>query len=838
MMTFNESAKFEAELLENVEFSDLFEVEELQKLQDLFSDAHGVASIITHTNGVPITAPSNFRKLCVDIIRKTERGCANCFKSDAAIGRHNPDGPIVQPCLSGGLWDAGASITVGGKHIANWLIGQVRTAEQDNTSMAHYASEIGTNRDEFLEALEEVPVMPIEQFRKIAGILFAFANQLSEKAFSNYKLKIEIAERKKAAKQIKESSELLSLTLQSIGDGVITTGKDGQITMMNPTAERLTGWSFAEARGLPFDQVFNIVNVNTRLKVDNTIERVLKTGEVSGIEKHTILLNRNNAEYHISDSAAPIKDHQGNIHGAILVFSDITPRYEIEKSLSDSENFLKDTQTIARLGTYYLDIPAGAWKSSEILDEIFGIGTGFIRSIEGWITILHPDYKEYMADYFLKEVIGRKQNFNKEYKIIRQTDKAERWVHGRGELKYNTAGEPIAMIGTIHDITERVHAEEKLRMNEEMLRTLFASMTEMVALHEMVFDENGTPVNYRIIECNASYLKVTGTKREDVIGKLATEVYQTELPPYMEEFGKVAATGVPYEYTTYFQPMDKHFMISVISPQKNKFATITTDITAIQQIQDLISEKNKELENYLYVASHDLRSPLVNIQGFSQRLQKQINLLNSNLSTISIPQETKISIDNILQESLPKTLGFIYSNVQKMDVLINGLLQISRTGRLKMNIREVNMNELIKNVITTLNYELTEISANVIINDLPACFGDEHQLNQLFSNITDNAIKYRDLNRPFRLEISGKSNYSKVIFRVHDNGIGIPARHLDRIWDVFYRVDSGAPQSGEGLGLSVAKRIVDKHRGRIWATSEEGVGTIFFIELPAKMFSE
>jgi signal transduction histidine kinase len=212
--------------------------------------------------------------------------------------------------------------------------------------------------------------------------------------------------------------------------------------------------------------------------------------------------------------------------------------------------------------------------------------------------------------------------------------------------------------------------------------------------------------------------------------------------------------------------------------------------------------------------------------------------LNSFLSPTSSSEETTSDIEKILKEGIPKTLGFIYSNVQKMDNLINGLLQISRTGRLKMNIAGVNMNDLIKNVMITHNFELTEISASVVINDLPACFGDEHQLNQLFSNITDNAIKYRDINRPLRLEISGAGSFSKVIYRIQDNGIGIPLRHLDRIWDVFYRVDAGAPQSGEGLGLSVAKRIVDKHKGRIWATSEEGTGTTFFIELPARMFSE
>ncbi|MDO9065457.1 MAG: PocR ligand-binding domain-containing protein, partial [Chloroflexota bacterium] len=101
----------------------------MQRIQDFFADATGVASIIIRPDGTPITNPSNFCRLCNEIIRKTDIGLTNCIKSDAEIGRPNPSGPVIQPCLSGGLWDAGVSIIVGGKHIANWLIGQVKNEE-------------------------------------------------------------------------------------------------------------------------------------------------------------------------------------------------------------------------------------------------------------------------------------------------------------------------------------------------------------------------------------------------------------------------------------------------------------------------------------------------------------------------------------------------------------------------------------------------------------------------------------------------------------------------------------------------------------------------------------
>jgi PAS domain S-box-containing protein len=190
-----------------IQFSDIFNLENIQHLQNLFSDANGVASIITTPDGTPITEPSNFTRLCSNIIRKTEKGCSNCFKSDAIIGRPDATGSVVQHCLSGGLWDAGASIIVGGEHIANWLIGQVRNEEMDERQMLEYADEIGVDRIEFVAALNEVPVMSVDQFQKVAKMLFAFSRELSEKAYKNLELKTEIAETKKATNLLHESEE-------------------------------------------------------------------------------------------------------------------------------------------------------------------------------------------------------------------------------------------------------------------------------------------------------------------------------------------------------------------------------------------------------------------------------------------------------------------------------------------------------------------------------------------------------------------------------------------------------------------------------------------------------
>lgn len=190
-------------------FGDILDLDDIQRIQDAFSAATGVASIITAPDGRPLTRPSNFSRLCQDVIRKTEKGLANCMRSDAVLGRPNPDGPIMQPCLSCGLWDGGASIFAGDRHIANWLIGQVRNEAQDDEGMLAYAREIGADEDAFREALAEVTQMPTEQFRQICQSLFMFANQLSQIAYKNLQLNREIVERRRAEDAVRRLNEEL-----------------------------------------------------------------------------------------------------------------------------------------------------------------------------------------------------------------------------------------------------------------------------------------------------------------------------------------------------------------------------------------------------------------------------------------------------------------------------------------------------------------------------------------------------------------------------------------------------------------------------------------------------
>ncbi len=187
-----------------IAIEDLFTRDELQRVQDDFSEATGVASIITYPDGTPFTRPSNFTRFCYDIIRATEKGRANCQRSDCALGRYHPSGPLVQPCLSGGLWDAGVSISVGGHHVASWLIGQVRDETQNAASMRAYARQIGADEESLAAALNDVPAMSRGRFEVIARALFALANQLSTIAYQNVQQARFITDRRRVAEELEQ----------------------------------------------------------------------------------------------------------------------------------------------------------------------------------------------------------------------------------------------------------------------------------------------------------------------------------------------------------------------------------------------------------------------------------------------------------------------------------------------------------------------------------------------------------------------------------------------------------------------------------------------------------
>jgi len=252
-----------------------------------------------------------------------------------------------------------------------------------------------------------------------------------------------------------------------------------------------------------------------------------------------------------------------------------------------------------------------------------------------------------------------------------------------------------------------------------------------------------------------------------------------------------------------------------------------------QRLLKTLAAKNEELQSVVYVASHDLKSPLVNIQGFSGELSRSCAEFKAILGGEDVPAALKEKLASLMCEDVPESLGFIRAGTLKMQALLDGLLEVCRVGSAVLQIQALDMNEMIKHIIASMQFQINDSGADVIVDDLPGCIGDGDHVNQVFSNLLTNAVKYLDADRKGEIHISGRGEDGESIYCVQDNGLGIASQHQDKVFEIFHRLDPDRHADGEGLGLTIAMRIIQRHEGRIWVESEPGKGSMFFVSLPA-----
>jgi len=268
-----------------------------------------------------------------------------------------------------------------------------------------------------------------------------------------------------------------------------------------------------------------------------------------------------------------------------------------------------------------------------------------------------------------------------------------------------------------------------------------------------------------------------------------------------------------------------------------QYIAIRADITEqklfeerLQIMAEELERKNKELEAVIYAASHDLRSPLVNVQGFASVIAEQVEDLKESMAPDSGKTPSQKELDEAGDE-IGRSLEFIEAGAAKMDALLNGLLVISRVGRAEVCPANVDVGELVQSNLAAINYQIEQADAEVIVGDLPSAQADYDLLGQVFANLIGNSLKYSSPGRPLRLEIDGQRNGSKVTYEIKDNGIGISPDHQERIFDLFHRLNPSDTE-GHGMGLAIVRRALDRMGGKVKVGSQEGEGSNFSITLP------
>ncbi len=353
--------------------------------------------------------------------------------------------------------------------------------------------------------------------------------------------------KRRAVARADQRSEELHVTLSSIGDAVITTDIEGNVTSLNPVAEALTGWTQADALGQPLTTVFEIVNEHTRQPVDNPALRALAQGTIVGLANHTILLNRHGWRYPIDDSAAPIKDDKGKLLGAVLIFRDITARREVEQRLQENEERFRALVKATAHIVWTTD-PTGEVKEDSPTWRDF---TG--QSYEewkgwGWLDAIHPDDQEYIRKIW-SAAVAKRSTAQFDYRL-RRADGDYRWTSVRAVPVLGGDGEIREWVGMNVDITEQRQAAERLRESERRYRLVSEAANDAIwdrdlTTNDVTWNESvQTGFGYKEVSPTSQwwYDHIHPDDRERVVDEIHT-VIESGQERWMSEYRFLRADG-------------------------------------------------------------------------------------------------------------------------------------------------------------------------------------------------------------------------------------------------------------------------------------------------------
>lgn len=351
---------------------------------------------------------------------------------------------------------------------------------------------------------------------------------------------------------------------------------------------------------------------------------------------------------------------------------------------------------------------------------------------------------------------------------------------------------------------------------QKRVEILFGAMDEAVGLFQKQGHQD--KADYYLIECNPAFEKMIGSPKEMILGKVGSEIFKNNRKQFLNEIAEKLPSMPHLQIPLQAFGFRKYYRTSATIMDSETIALVLTEVSDLVRSQEDLEVRTNEMESVIHVLSHDLRSPLLNIQGFRRELLDELNQI--------FPPGSGGIKDTILV-----ALGMIDKNSKKMDSLIRGLSLVARTGRRQFVRELVNMKELLSGVIDS-NKDLWNAYGEYRIEfgDLPDCIADRAQVDAVFGNLLANSIQYRHPQRIPMIQITGEVLDDVVVYCISDNGRGIAPLHLTRVWDLFYRGDS-TENIGEGLGLPIVRKIVDKLEGRTWLESEVNIGTKVYVEL-------
>jgi PAS domain S-box-containing protein len=479
----------------------------------------------------------------------------------------------------------------------------------------------------------------------------------------------------------------------------------------------------------------------------------------------------------------------------------------------------------------------------------------------GWEPVIHPDDLQNCVNRWT-EAVRTGTNYEVEYRFKRASDGLYRWYLGRAHPVRDQQGEIIKWIGTCTGIEDQEQAAELLlrshrgleqhvvartselnSANEELRKEIDErrrTEAELIAVSQELaatikasdpimeysldvicpIDEEG-----KFIQLSPACEKMWGYKPQELIGRRYMELVHPEDWEKTIQIAQSIMAGDPVrDFENRYTRKDAS-VVSVMwsahwSQTEKIMFCVARDVTERkqaeqrqQQILKELSRSNAELEQFAYIASHDLQEPLRAISGCVQVLQRRYG--------------------EQLDSRAHELINHAVDGSARLQTLIHDLLAFSRVGTRGKVFEPTDCNQIMADVIRALRTSIDESHATVTYDDLPTVVADSVQLSQVFQNLVGNAIKYRD-ERTLQVHISAQRQDAEWVFSVRDNGIGIEEQYFERVFTMFQRLHTRTEYSGTGIGLAITRKIVERHRGRIWSESVPEQGSTFFFTLAAK----
>ena len=631
--------------------------------------------------------------------------------------------------------------------------------------------------------------IPVRQKDEIGDLTLAF-NQMTASlktvTASKTDLEREIAERKRSEAALKESEEKYRSLFDTMSEGFAlheiildATGKptDYRFLEVNEAFGRMTGLTPAVVKGKTVREVIPAIEESWI----ETYGKVALTGESTQFENYSAPLSR----WYQVRAYSPRKGQFAT------VFSDITARREMEEALRQSQRDLNRAQAVAHTGSWRLDIRGNELVWSAEAYRIFGVPIGTPMTYDSFLTTIHPEDREYVDTKWAAALRG--EPYDIQHRIVAGGE--TKWVHETAELEFDEKGTLRGGFGTVQDITERRRLEHEV---------------EMVARFP---GENPNPIlrvdrSGVILYANPSAASVLRQWQRQV-GDTAPDDWQQMVRDTLAGSSRVIEMEVVGRiYSMWLAPIPAAGYVNIYG----------RDITELKEAEKELRERseelarsNAELEQFAYVASHDLQEPLRMVSSYVQLLARRYK--------------------DKLDQDANDFIDYAYDGATRMQNLINDLLAYSRVGtRGKLSV-PVNLEDALSTALDNLKITIAESAATIERGRLPVVMGDEGQLTQVFQNLIGNAIKFRGAAPPL-VEISATLREGEWVISVRDNGIGIDPQYFDRLFNIFQRLHGREKYPGTGIGLAICKRIMERHGGRIWVESQPDNGATFSFTVP------